>query len=134
MNREYITHTTNAHGLAEEQQWARILSSGEPVMGMVVVYLQKMCAAFHEFEPACRAGGINESALPFFRQRMAGRVRAVLTVMDNNGLQSLAGYGELAALEKASLAAESTAALSELAEAVHQANHTVTDALEGEIP
>jgi len=132
MKEEYITHTTNPHGRTEELQWARIFGSGEAVNGMVVVFLQKMCAAFHEFEPAYRAGGLNESALAFFRQRLAGRVRVVLTAMENNGLQGLSGYAELAHLEQAALAAESLGALAELAEPIHQANHAVTDALEEE--
>ena len=97
---------------------------------MVVVFLQKMCAAFHEFEPAYRAGGLNESALPHFRQRLAGRVRSVLTVMENNGLQGLTGYADLAKLEQSALAAPSLQALADLAEPIHQANHIVTDALE----
>ncbi len=130
MNNEYITYTKNPHGRNEELQWARIFGSGEAVSGMVVVFLQKMCAAFHEFEPAYRAGGLNESALPFFRQRLAGRVRVVLATMENNGLQGLNGYAELTRLEQAALAAESLAALAELAEPIHMANHAVTDAME----
>ncbi len=130
MKREYITHTTNPHGREEELQWARILAGGEAVKGMVVIYLQKMCAAYHEFEPAYRAGGLNESGLPFFRQRMAGRVRSVLVVMENNGLKNLAGYEELVSLERASREAESLGALADLAEPVHMANHRVTDALD----
>ncbi len=130
MKKEYVTRTTHPHGREEELQWARIFGSGEAVSGMVVVFLQKMCAAFHEFEPAYRAGGLNESALPFFRQRLAGRVRVVLTAMENNGLQELNGYAELCRLEGAALAAGSLAALADLAEPIHQANHAVTDALE----
>jgi len=127
---QYIPHNQGAHGLAEELQWARIFSGGEAAKGMVVVFLQKMCAAFHEFEPAYRANGLNESALPHFRQRLAGRVRSVLTVLETNGLQGLTGYAELARLEQATLAASSLQALADLAEPIHQANHTLTDALE----
>ena len=97
---------------------------------MVVVFLQKMCAAYHEFEPAYRAGGLNESALPTFRQRLAARVGVVLTMLDNNGLHELPGYAELARLRRAAEAATSLADLANLAEPIHLANHTVTDALE----
>jgi hypothetical protein len=127
---EYITHSQSAHGRAEELQWARIFAGGDPVQGMIVVFLQKMCAAFHEFEPAYQAGGLKESALPHFRQRLAGRVGAVLTAMGNNGLRDLAGYDELARLQQVTLQATSLSDLAVLAEPIHLANHTVTDALE----
>ena len=131
MINEYIPQNQGQHGRTEELQWARIFAGAEPAKGMIVVFLQKMCAAYHEFEPAYRAGGLNESTLPFFRQRMAGRVRVVLTALDLNGMHGLAGYEELERLEAASLAARSLAELAELAEPIHLANHVVTDALEG---
>lgn len=130
MINEYVPQNLGEHGRTEELQWARIFTGAVPAKGMVVVFLQKMCAAYHEFEPAYRAGGLNESALPFFRQRMAGRVRVVLTALDLNGMRGLAGYGELERLEAASLAARSLGELAELAEPIHLANHVVTDALE----
>jgi hypothetical protein len=127
---EYITRTQNAHGRNEELQWARIFASGDPVKGMIVVFLQKMCAAYHEFEPAYRAGGLNESALAFFRLRLSSRVGVVLAALDNNSLHELPGYAELARLRRATEAAASLGQLADLAEPIHLANHTVTDALE----
>lgn len=130
MKMTYVPHNQGAHGRAEELQWARLCSTGEPIKGMMVIFLQKMCAAFHEFEPAYQAGGLNERALPHFRQRLAGRVGAVLAVMDNNDLSKLDGYVELTRLKQAAETASSLAELASLAELIHQANHTVTDALE----
>jgi hypothetical protein len=120
----------SAHGLNEELQWARLFATGSPVKGMLVVFLQKMCAAFHEFEPAYLAGGLNEAALPHFRRRLAARVGVVLTMMDQNGLHNLSGYAELAHCQQIAESAPSLQALAELAEPIHLANHTVTDALE----
>lgn len=130
MSNTYITHTQNAHGRTEELQWARLFASGDPVKGMIVVFLQKMCAAYHEFEPAYQAGGLNESALPHFRQRLAHRANVVLTAMRNNRLQDLPGYAELAHLQQATEVAPSLQALTALADPIHQVNHTITDALE----
>ncbi len=127
---EYISNSQSDHGHNEEMQWARIFAGGNAVQGMIVVFLQKMCAAFHEFEPAYQAGGLNESALPHFRQRLAGRVDVVLAAMDNNGLHDLSGYTELARLRQVALQAASLRDLADLAEPIHQANHIVTDALE----
>lgn len=130
MVQDYIPQNQSEHGRNEELQWARIFANRSPAQGMIVVFLQKMCAAFHEFEPAYRAGGLKESALPFFRRRLAGRVRSVLTALELNGMHRLAGYAELARLEAAALAAQSLGELADLAEPVHQANHILTDALE----
>ncbi len=131
MIQEYVPQNQGEHGRTEEMQGARIFAEQPPAKGMIVVFLQKMCAAYHEFEPAYRAGGLNESALPFFRQRLAGRVRAVLTALDLNGMRQLAGYNELTRLDKVTMAAQSLGALADLAEPIHQANHILTDALEG---
>jgi hypothetical protein len=130
MKRAYQTKTVNPHGLEEERQWARILTTGDPVKGMVVLMVQKMCAAYHEFEPAWRAGALIAGELPFFRERLAMRVERVLDVMRLNGLTELDGAGELQRLADATRAAESMDVLADLAEEIHAANHVVTDALE----
>jgi hypothetical protein len=130
MLREYRTTTTNPHGLEEELQWVRILASGEPVKGMLLVIVQKMCTAFHEFEPAWQAGALNDSQLPYFRQRLANRIERVLVTLKNNGLSDLPGAGQLARLEQRARTAESMRALAEMAEDVHAANHVICDALE----
>lgn len=130
MQRDYQTTTTNPHGLEEEQQWVRILASGDPVKGMLLVIVQKMCTAFHEFEPAWHAGAVKESELPYFRQRLANRIERVLVTLRNNGLTSLAGAEELRQLEARARSAETMGALANMAEEVHAANHVICDALE----
>jgi len=130
MLREYQTTTTNPHGLEEERQWVRILTSGDPVKGMLLVIVQKMCTAFHEFEPAWLEGALKESELPYFRQRLANRIERVLVTLKNNHLTHLAGAQELAILEAKARAAESMAVLAEMAEEVHTVNHILCDALE----
>jgi hypothetical protein len=97
---------------------------------MIVIFLQKMCAAYHEFEPAFRAGALADNSLGHFQKRLASRVAVVLTALQNNGLDQLEGAAELARLEQATLAARSLAELAGLAEPIHAANHTLTDALE----
>jgi hypothetical protein len=130
MQREYHTTTTHPHGLEEERQWVRILAGGDPVKGMLLVIVQKMCTAFHEFEPAWLEGALKESELPFFRQRLANRIQRVLVTLENNRLADLPGADELIRLEQRARSAESMAVLAEMAEAVHAANHVICDALE----
>ncbi|MCX8035784.1 MAG: hypothetical protein N3D11_01780 [Candidatus Sumerlaeia bacterium] len=119
----------DAHWLAEEEQWARILASGDAAAGMVLVFLQKMCTAFHEFEPACKAGALDESNTEFFRQRLAGRVRWVIRGMEANALESVEGFAQLQHLLERVEAAPTTAALAALTDEVHQLGHLLCDAL-----
>jgi hypothetical protein len=73
---------------------------------MMLVLGQKLCTAFHEFEPAWRAGALNERQLPFFRERLTKRIKRVLITMKNNGLDTLAGFAELEALVRETEAAQ----------------------------
>jgi len=102
---KYEATETSPHGRDEELQWVRILSSGDPAKGMMLVLGQKLCTAFHEFEPAWRAGALNERQLPFFRERLTKRIKRVLITMKNNGLDTLAGFAELEALARETEAA-----------------------------
>jgi len=88
-NIEYRTTVEDEHWRNEEFQWARILAQGHPARGMVLLYLQKACTAFHEFEPTFKAGALHESRLDFFRQRLANRLRQLLTTMSTNGFNTL---------------------------------------------
>ncbi len=128
--RAYVTSNTGQHGRDEEQQWLRLVSSDDPVKGMVVIFVQKMCTAFHEFEPAWKAGALKAEQLPYFRERLAGRVQKVIEVMWHNGLEQVRGYAALQELLRRAQSAQSMDNLAELAEEVHAANHTISDALE----
>jgi hypothetical protein len=129
-NTPYRTTVEDEHWRNEEFQWARILSEGHAARGMVLLYLQKACTAFHEFEPAFQAGGLDNSRLEFFRRRLASRLRQLITTMQNNGLDGLNGARELIGLLRETETAGSMKALSELTERLHQAGHTLLDALE----
>jgi len=74
-NFEYKTTVADEHWRNEELQRARILSSGSPAKGMVLLYIQKACTAFHEFEPAWKEGVLKQGRVDFFRRRLANRVR-----------------------------------------------------------
>lgn len=127
---DYKTQSPAGHGRDEEMQWARIAAAGQAAQGVAVIFLQKMCTAFHEFEPAWRAGALNDSQLPYFRERLAGRVRKTLQVLRANDLHKLNGVAELEAILFTIESAKTMARLADQAEKVHEANHTLTDALE----
>ena len=127
---DYQPTAQGDHGKAEELQWVRILSCGDPTKGMLLVFIQKLCTAFHEFDPAWRAGALNEGQLPFFRTRLAGRINKVLAAMRANDLAALPGFAELESLLRVTESARSMETLADLAEQVHAVNHTLSDALE----
>jgi hypothetical protein len=127
---EYRTTIEDEHWHNEELQWARILAAGHPARGMVLLYLQKACTAFHEFEPACKAGALDNRRLDFFRQRLASRLKHLLTTMRNNDLDTLDGAVELAEILRQVEAARSMEALAGLTEELHTAGHVLLDALE----
>jgi hypothetical protein len=128
----YRTTIENDHWRDEEFQWSRLLSAGNPAKGMVLLYLQKACTAFHEFEPAFRQGALKEGQLAFFRRRLATRIGHVLTTMRNNGLDVIQGAAELEQILQSVESAKTLDKLAELTEDVHTVNHTISDSLEGE--
>jgi hypothetical protein len=98
---------------------------------MILLYVQKACTAFHEFEPAFKAGAIKPGQVEFFRRRLAARVKRVLATMQNNGLDKINGAAELSGILKSIELAETADELAELTEKLHALNHTLLDSLEG---
>ncbi len=128
---EYKTTITDEHLRDEEFQWARILSQGNPAKGMVLLYLQKACTAFHEFEPAFKADVIKSEQVDFFRRRLAARVKHVIVTIQNNGLDNINGAVELNGILESIESAKTTDELAEITEKLHAVNHTLFDSLEG---
>lgn len=128
---QYKTTIEDKHWREEEFQWARILSQGNPAKGMVLLYIQKACTAFHEFEPAWKTGTIKPGQVEFFKKRLAARVKHVLVTMQNNQLNKINGAAELSWILKSIESAETADYLAELTEKLHTVNHTLLDSLEG---
>jgi tRNA (cytidine/uridine-2'-O-)-methyltransferase len=126
---EWKTLETDRHVATEERQWASILAEGDPVLGMPLIFIQKMCAVVHEFEPAFRVGALCEEALPHFRGRILARMRRLEASLRDNGLATLDGYDALLDLMRAAKSAGTLAALAGLAEQVHLLSHRLVDAM-----
>ena len=127
---EYRTTVEDEHWRSEEFQWARILATGQAARGMMLLYLQKACTAFHEFEPAFAAGALGEDQLDFFRGRLANRLRQLLTTMRNNDLDRLDGAARLEEILQATESAPTMIALAKLTGELHATGHTLLNALE----
>lgn len=126
----YKTTVEDEHWRDEEYQWVRILTSGHAARGMVLLYLQKACTAFHEFEPACRAGAVKADHVEFFGRRLSQRLRQVITTMENNELDHINGVSELRQLLRETESANSLEDLANLSELVHSVSHMLLDSLE----
>jgi hypothetical protein len=126
----YKTTVEDEHWRNEELQWARILSSGNPAKGIVLLYIQKACTAFHEFEPSWKAGALDEGRVEFFRQRLAKRVKQALVTMANDGLDTINGAADLEEVLRSIESAKSLDELAELTEKMHTVNHLLSDSLE----
>jgi hypothetical protein len=127
---EYKTTVEDEHWRNEEFQWARIFSSGDPAKGIVLLYIQKACTAFHEFEPSFKQGALDEGQVEFFRKRLAKRVRQILVTMENNNLDKINGAAELAEVLHSIESAKKLDELAELTEKMHSVNHILSDSLE----
>ena len=127
---DYKTTVEDEHWRNEEFQWARIFSSGDPAKGIVLLYIQKACTAFHEFEPSFKQGALDEGQVDFFRKRLAKRIRQILVTMENNGLDKIDGAAELVEVQRSVESAKNLEELAELTEKMHSANHILSDSLE----
>jgi hypothetical protein len=97
---------------------------------MALVFIQKLCTAFHELDPAWTKGFLDERALAHFRDRLAGRARRVVETLDNNGLGTIDGVAKLRQLLHAIESVETMGELAGLADEIHAVNHTLCDSLE----
>lgn len=127
---KYKTSEQNEHLREEYLQWARILSEGNPVHGMVLISIQKLCTAFHEIEPAWRDGAVREESLSHFRERLVERTKTVLAVMADNNLGTIDVAGDFRDLMESIESAKTMNELTDLSEKAHVLNHAVCDWLE----
>ena len=126
----YISTSQGDHGRDEELQWARVVAHRSPAAGVALIFIQKLCTAFHEFEPAWHHGALDAESLDHFRGRLAARAQRVLQVLEANELDGLDGVVQLRGFLRMIEDARSLQALAVLAEPVHTLAHTLTDALE----
>lgn len=126
---KYQSSETNEHELSEEHDWVKILENCPPAHGMLLIFVQKLCASFHEYGPCCREEVVDPDAWPFIRERLIARIQKVINVAHDNGLMDLHGIEELQGFSESITGPDSLPDLEELAEEVHQINHRICDAL-----
>lgn len=125
----YFSSETNQHEFDEEHDWVKILSKGPATYGMLLIFVQKLCTAFHEYGPAAEAGAIAPEKWPFIRERLIKRTAKVIEAAEDNRLEHLKGIAELKELIEQLKDTAVMPDLMELAEEVHQINHHICEEL-----
>ncbi len=130
MNTTYVAIQDTDHEYKEECQWADILATNSSAAGMLLLYIQKLCTAFHEFEPAWKAGALNEHATTFVRERLAQRIDTVLAVARANGLDNLTGLDDLRSIRRTIGEARTLQDVLGQTARLHEVNHVICNNLE----
>ena len=125
----YKSSATDQHEFIEEHDWVEIISTGPETYGMLLIFVQKLCTAFHEYGPAYQTGVINTKDWSFVCDRLANRISKVIKVAYDNDLGTLKGIDELRVLLQNMLTTPEMPDLMELAEEVHRINHHICDEL-----
>lgn len=126
---KYVSSEDNKHEYDEEFDWAKILESGPVAHGMLLIFVQKLCTAFHEYGPLDHQGTFEADDWSFISDRLAKRIDKVIEVAEDNGLGFLKGIGELKGVLETVGNLDDFPDLMELAEEVHQINHHICDEL-----
>ena len=129
MSTRFVPSADNRHEREEELQWANIAACDSVPAIMLLLFVQKLCTAMHEYGPAHAAGLLQADAWPFTKKRVLARIKKVIQVASGNGLSSTPGIRELETLRKSIESMETMPDLNDLAEQVHQINHRICDHL-----
>ena len=126
----YTMPRKSDHQYDEEQQWLRIVQDANHTKAMVLIFIQKLCAAFHELGPAFEVGALKPADLDYVKRRLGARAQAVIERLKLNGFDKIQGVDELSTMAARLAAAAEPAEIIEMSEEVHLINHKLCDAIE----
>ena len=126
----YAIPKISDHQFEEESQWLRLVGDPNPAKAMLLVFIQKLCAAFHELGPAFEMKAIRDESLDYIKARLASRAKAVVERLASNGYGEIDGAGDLSAMIERLEVCADPAEIIEMSEEVHLINHRLCDALE----
>ncbi|MBT7065806.1 MAG: hypothetical protein HN919_05860 [Verrucomicrobia bacterium] len=127
---KYVAPDGSEHMRDEERQWLDIVSDPDPVKGMLLVFIQKLCSAFHELAPALDSGALGEVNLEYLSGRLGARADAVIERLRLNGLASIDGAEALVDLRSRLSTTTTSAEIIQMSEEVHLINHRLCDTLQ----
>ena len=126
----YTIPRKSDHQYDEEQQWLRIVRDANHAKAMLLIFIQKLCAAFHELGPAYEVGALKYAELDYIKQRLDARAQAVIERLKLNGFEGIDGTDELLTMIVRLEAATVPAEIIEMSEEIHLINHKLCDAIE----
>ena len=126
----YVAPNGSEHMRDEERQWLDIVSDPDPIKGMLLVFIQKLCSAFHELGPALESGALGKVDIEYVGRRLGARADAVIERLRLNGLSSIDGAQSLADLRERLRESTTSTEIIEMSEEVHLINHRLCDALQ----
>lgn len=132
MKAEFESKSQDAHVRAEENQWANILSEGNPYVGVILIYDQKLCAYAHELGSVISADKVTITQVKFYGSRIQMRIKKLLELLEdfNVSLKSIAGLQKLRDdAAKLRNDQQSYDVLSSLPDRIHATSHELCDEL-----
>ncbi len=126
----YTMPRKSDHQYDEEQQWLRIVQDTNHAKAMLLIFIQKLCAAFHELGPAYEVGALKHADLDYSKQRLYARAQAVIERLKLNGFEGIDGTDELSTMMARLEAATAPTEIIEMSEKIHLINHKLCDAIE----
>ncbi|MDA3798124.1 MAG: hypothetical protein PF692_03480 [Kiritimatiellae bacterium] len=123
--------TKSEHEKQEEAQWEKLFAVGNSDVSMLMMFVQKLCAVFHVFDPASDLGVLNESKWNELKPLLYARIFHVIDWAENVELSHLEGIGRLEHIASRLMKSE-VSSLKDITEEIHQANHAINDQLERE--
>jgi len=125
---EGISKMKSEHELLEEAQWKKLFELGNGDISMLLMFVQKLCAVFHVFDPANDLQILNEEKWIDLQPLLKSRIIHVIDWAEKVNLGYLDGIRNLKEISDNfyDLGIED---LKGVTEDIHQANHALTDQL-----
>jgi hypothetical protein len=117
------------HELLEEAQWKGLFELGNGDVSMLMMFVQKLCAVFHVFDPANDLNVLRCEKWNDLQLLLKARVLHVIDWAEQVNLDSLDGIVTLKSIAEKFDNLEMDS-LKDITEEIHQANHALIDQLE----
>ena len=85
MKSTFTSQSTDPHFKKEEEQWADILSKGNPYAGVILITSQKLCTTTHELQKAIDANQVAANQVVFYCSQLEYRLNKMLGILNDCG-------------------------------------------------
>ena len=113
------------HIKKEEDQWKKIISSGNPEVGLILIMGQKLCALTHEVETVIKESSFE---IVFWANRLINRIDALLDKLVESGLEDFDVFNKFIEIKEKLQKIKGVNDFNP--EEIHQASHALCGELE----